>query len=426
MENKQRDNIVEERQKTSAVALVHDFLLYYGGAEQVLKELKGIYKEAPIYTLMKDEENEELVKDFGIIGKNNFEGLFKKYSPQIFRSRTSPSFHSGRGTASKICSPLKTRRVHTSFLQKFPKFLRKHHRWLVPFMPTAVETFDLRDYDVVISSSSAFAKGLVVKSKVKHISYIHAPMRYVWDWNKEYLEEKKLKGKVKFFTRLLLNYLRMWDRLSAERPDYLIANSKYTAERIKKYYRREAEVIYPPVEVDKFIPTKENDGYFLTVGRLVPYKKVDLLVQVFQKMKLPLVIVGDGPEKKRLEKMIKGDKRIKITGWVSEEKKIKLFQRAKAFVVATEDDFNITAVEAMAAGKPVIALGKGGTKETVVEGITGEFFKTATMEMIADAIGRFRENEKQYNYLEIRKRAEKFSSDIFREKIKNFVNKVLE
>jgi len=136
--------------------------------------------------------------------------------------------------------------------------------------------------------------------------------------------------------------------------------------------------------------------------------------------------VGDGPEKKRLEKMIKGDKRIKITGWVSEEKKIKLFQRAKAFVVATEDDFNITAVEAMAAGKPVIALGKGGTKETVVEGITGEFFKTATMEMIADAIGRFRENEKQYNYLEIRKRAEKFSSDIFREKIKNFVNKVLE
>jgi len=289
-------------------------------------------------------------------------------------------------------------------------------------MPTAIETFDLRDYDLVISSSSAFAKGVVVKSRVKHICYMHAPMRYVWDWNREYLEESKLKGKTKFITRLFLNYLRMWDRISAERPDYLIANSKYTAERIKKYYRRESTVIYPPVAVEKFTPTKENAGYFLTVGRLVPYKRVDLLIQVFQKLKLPLVIVGDGPEKEKLEKMVRGDKLIKVLGWVSDKKKVRLMEQARAFIVATEDDFNITAVEAMAAGKPVIALEKGGTAETVQESFTGEFFQTATTEMIADAIGRFIENESNYDYLEIRKRAEKFSTKVFREKIKEFVN----
>ena len=370
---------------TPVVAFVHDFLLYYGGAERVLKELSNIYKDAPIYALLKNVENKELVEDF----KMNDDRI-----------------------------------VMTSFLQKFPKFLRKRHKWLVPFMPTAVETFDLRDYDVVISSSSAFAKGVVVKSKVKHICYMHAPMRYVWDWNREYLEESKLKGKAKLFTRFFLNYLRMWDRISAERPDHLIANSKYTAERIKKYYRRESIVIHPPVDVEKFTPTKENSGYFLTVGRLVSYKRVDLLIQVFQKLKLPLVVVGEGPEKEKLQKMTKGEELIKVLGWVSDEKKIKLMEQSRAFITATEDDFNITAVEAMAAGKPVIALEKGGTAETVVKGVTGEFFKIATMEMIADAIGRFIENENNYNHQQIRSHAEKFSSKIFKEKIKNFVENI--
>jgi glycosyltransferase involved in cell wall biosynthesis len=174
--------------------------------------------------------------------------------------------------------------------------------------------------------------------------------------------------------------------------------------------------------VEKFTPTKENAGYFLTVGRLVPYKRVDLLIQVFQKLKLPLVIAGDGPEKEKLEKMVRGDKLIKVLGWVSDKKKVRLMEQARAFIVATEDDFNITAVEAMAAGKPVIALEKGGTAETVQESFTGEFFQTATTEMIADAIGRFIENENNYDYLEIRKRAEEFSTKVFREKIKEFVN----
>ena len=381
--NKNNDN---SKITKPAIVLVHDFLLYYGGAERVLKELSDIYKEAPICTLMKNEKNKELVEKFKM-------------------------------SDDKV--------VKTSFLQKFPKFLRKRHKWLVPFMPTAVETFDLRDYDVVISSSSAFAKGVVVKSKVLHICYMHAPMRYVWDWNREYLEENKLRGRMKLFTRLFLNYLRMWDRISVERPDYLIANSKYTAVRIKKYYRRKAIVIYPPVDVEKYIPRKENAGYFLTVGRLVPYKRIDLLIQVFQKIKLPLIIIGDGPDKKKLEKMVKNNKLIKVLGWVSDEKKIKLFEQARAFVMATEDDFNITAVEAMAAGKPVIALEKGGVIETVQAGVTGEFFQIASMELIADAVGRFVENENSYDYLQIRKRAEEYSSEIFRGKIKEFVDDVV-
>jgi glycosyltransferase involved in cell wall biosynthesis len=388
-----------------AVALVHDFLLYYGGAERVLKEFREIYQGAPIYTLLENEDNKELIKDFGSSRK-----MAEK--PPKFSHKF------------ENLTPFTQGVVKTSFLQKFPKFLRKRHKWLVPLMPTAVETFDLRDYNVIISSSSAFAKGVVVKSKIKHICYMHAPMRYVWDWNREYLEESKLKGKTKFFTRLFLNYLRMWDRISAERPDYLIANSKYTAERIKKYYRRKSTVIYPPVDVEKFTPTKENAGYFLTVGRLVPYKRVDLLIQVFQKLKLPLVIVGDGPEKEKLQKMVKDDKLIKVLGWVSDEKKAKLLEQSRAFITATEDDFNITVVEAMAAGKPVIALEKGGTAETVQVGNTGEFFKTATMEMIADALGRFIENENNYDYLKIRQRAEEFSTKIFREKIKEFVRAV--
>ncbi len=385
-----------------AVALVHDFLLYYGGAERVLKEFREIYQGAPIYTLLENEDSKELVKDFGSSRK-----MTEK--PPKFSHKF------------ENLTPFTQGVVKTSFLQKFSKFLRKRHKWLVPLMPTAVETFDLRDYNVIISSSSAFAKGVVVKSKIKHICYMHAPMRYVWDWNREYLEESNLKGKTKFFTRLFLNYLRMWDRMSAERPDYLIANSKYTAERIKKYYRRESTVIYPPVDVEKFTPTKKNADYFLTVGRLVPYKRVDLLIQVFQKLKLPLVVVGDGPEKEKLQKMVKGDKLIKVLGWVSDEKKVKLLEQSRAFITATEDDFNITAVEAMAAGKPVIALERGGTAETVREGLTGEFFKTATMEMIADALGRFIENENNYDYLKIRQRAEEFSTKIFREKIKEFV-----
>ncbi len=314
--------------------------------------------------------------------------------------------------------------VRASFLQKAPNFLKNRHKYLFPLMPTAVETFNLRDYDVVISSSSAYAKGVIVKPKTIHISYTHCPMRYVWDWQHEYVQEQKLGGKAKLATRFFLNYLRMWDRASAERVDYFVANSTYTAGRIKKYYRRNSKVIYPPVKVNSFVSQKEHKGYFLTVGRLSAYKRIKLLVEVFNKLKLPLVIVGDGEQRSELEKMAEGNKAIKILGWLEDEKLRKLYQHARAFVCASEDDFNITAVEAMAAGKPVIALRKGGVEETVQAGITGEFFDAPQMEIVADGVRRFMENEKQYDFKKIRARAEEFSEERFRSKFEKFVEQV--
>lgn len=359
------------------IALVHDFLLYWGGAESVLKNLAELYPGAPIYTLLKNDE------------------LVKKYFAD--------------------------NEVQASFLEKFPAWWKKRHKLLFPMMPSAVESFDLREYDLVISSSSAFAKGIVVKSKIPHVCYMHAPMRYVWDWGHEYLEEQRLKGKSKLMLRFFLNYLRMWDRASAQRPDHLIANSKYTAQRIQKYYRREAEVIYPPVNVEKFTAQKENEGYFLTVGRLSAYKRVDLIIDVFKKLNLPLVIVGDGQERERLQKMVGSGDQIRILGWMEDEKLVKLYQNARAFVCASVDDFNITAVEAMAAGKPVIALRQGGVTEIVIEGETGEFFDSAKMEIAADGVRRFIENENNYDHLRIRQRAEKFSKERFQE---NFISHI--
>lgn len=361
------------------IAIVHDFLLYYGGAEKVLEEISSLFPKAPIFVLLENNK------------------MAEKYFPQ--------------------------KEIIGSFLQKAPKFLRRRHKYLLPLMPTAAETFDLRDYDVVVSSSSAFAKGVVVKPKTKHICYMHCPMRYVWDWSYEYVQEQRLKGKAKLFTRFFLNYLRMWDRASADRVDHFVANSQFTAERIKKYYRRDSDVIYPPVSVEKFSPIKENDGFFLSVCRLSGYKRVKLIVDVFQKLKLPLVVVGEGNQRCELEKMTQGDPMIKIIGWVDEAKLIKLYERSRAFVCASEDDFNITAVEAMAAGKPVIALRKGGVVETVQEGVTGEFFDAPQMEIMADGVRRFIENEGNYDCLKIRLRAEEYSQKRFKSQFKDYVEK---
>lgn len=367
------------------IALVHDFLLYPGGAEKVLQTMAQLFPTAPIFTLIKNE----------------------KLAKEMFPNR----------------------KVYTTFLQKAPLFLKKEkrHRYLLPFMPTAAETINLRDFDVAISSSSAFVKGLVVKPKTTHFSYIHAPMRYVWDWNREYIEEARLKGGIRFSTRLFLNYLRTWDRASADRPDFLIANSRYTSLRIKKYYRRQSQVIYPPVEVEKFTPTKEHQDYFLSVGRLVPYKQQKLLVNAFAKLNLPLTIVGEGPQKEELKEEAGGNPNIKILGYVKEEELVELYQNCRAFVCAAEDDFNITCIEAMAAGKPVIALNQGGTAETVIPGVTGELFEAAQLELIADGVRRFIENEEKnvYNIDTIRAHAENFSTEKFKENIKRIINEKL-
>ncbi|MFO7807657.1 MAG: glycosyltransferase [Candidatus Moraniibacteriota bacterium] len=374
-----------KRNINKKLALVHDFLLYYGGAESVLDHIAEFFPDAPVYTLLANNKN-----------------LKQKNSG---------------------FNQINRREVRESFLRKFPRFLRKRHQLLLPFMPTAVESFDLRDYNWIITSSGAFSKGIVVKSYTKHICYMHSPMRYLWDWNHEYLQENKLRGKSKIFTRLFLNYLRMWDRASAQRPDYLIANSQYTASRIWKYYRRNSCVIYPPVKMNDIKPCASNEGYFLTVSRLSDYKRVDVLIDAFDKLGLPLVIIGDGKQRKYLERKIKKEcvnfDKIKIMGWLEREELIKKYQNARAFIFASEEDFGVAPVEAMAAGKPVIAYRKGGALETVKEGASGEFFDYCQVEIIADAVRRFIEKEEEYDYERIRKSVEGFNEDNFK---KNFLN----
>jgi len=365
------------KQREQKVAIVHDFLIHYGGAEAVLEVLCEMFPKADIFTLLYDEQSVDNWKKTWLAGH----------------------------------------RVQGSFLQKFPVFLKKRKKWLLPLMPTAGENFNLRDYDLVISSSSAFAKGVVLKPKTLHFCYLHAPMRYVWDYGKEYIEEQVLGGKMKFLIRFLINYLRLWDRASAQRPDFMIANSYYTAKRIEKYYRRESKVIFPPVRVSDFKVQKENQGYFLTVARLSPYKRIELLVEVFSKLNLPLVIVGDGEEREKLKKIIieKKANNIKMMGFVSRERLIDLYQNCRAFVFAADDDFGMVLVESMAAGKPVIALRAGGACEIVVEGETGEFFDEPVLEVAADAIRRFISRENLYSGEIIRKRAELFSREKFKE-----------
>lgn len=365
------------------VALVHDFLNQWGGAERVLEALQEMFPEAPIFTLLYDPAKM----------RGKFEGAD----------------------------------VRTSFLQKFPKFLKKRHKWLLPFLPTAPETFNLRDYDLVISSSGAWSKGVIVKPKTIHVCYCHSPMRFAWDWNEKYLGEQELGKKRKIFARLLLNYIRMWDKAAADRPDFFIANSKYTAARIKKYYGRESAVVYPPVGMGKFeIESREtrdaiSNSYFLIVSRLSPYKKIEVAVEAMNKLDLPLVVIGEGdPKYVKYLKSVAGPK-TKFLGWKSDEKTREYFANCRAFLFPGEDDFGITSVEAMSFGKPVIALGRGGATETVIEGETGEFFDEPAVEVLADAVRRFQQNEKNYDPAKIHEQARKFSKEKFAENIKKMI-----
>jgi len=411
----------EKKDKKLKVALLHDFLLYPGGAERVLKVLSGMFPEAPIYTLLYNQEN------------------------------------MGEMFAGKDIRP--------SYLQRFPKFLKKHYQWLAPFFPVVPETFDLREYDLVISSSGAWMKGIVTKMSTTHIAYLHSPMRFVWDYNERYFQEKGKSPSI--FKRFFLSYLRIWDRLAGDRPDFLIANSIYTQKRIEKYYRRQSTVIYPPVssnqenldmdsslrecnhskqsralrsylfatppradrddgrdvEAEKLMP-KKLESYFLVVSRLSPYKKVDVVVEAFNKLGLPLVVIGQGQQEKHLRKIAKDN--VRILGWQTDEVTRQYYEKARGFIFPAEDDFGLTAVEAMNFGVPVIAYRKGGAKETVQEGVTGEFFDAQTPEVLADGVRRFLDNEDKYDKEVIKKRGGEFSKERFEKEIREFIEKVLE
>lgn len=361
-------------------AIVHDWLISeVGGAEKVVKAIHQLYP-SPIFTLVKN--NQKLKGSY-------FEDL----------------------------------EIISSFLQKFPKAEKKYQSYL-PFFPLAIEHFDLSKFDCVISSSHCVAKGVITSPDHLHICYCHTPMRYAWDLMHDYLRDAKLdKGIKGFFAKVILHYLRGWDTHSSNRVDHFVANSNYVAKRIAKFYGREATVIYPPVDVDLFelVPKKEN--YYLAASRLVPYKRIDLIVEAFTKMEdKKLVVIGDGPEMKKL-KQISG-KNVELLGYQSDAVLKMHMQKAKGFVFAAIEDFGILPVEVMATGTPVIAFGKGGALETVVENKTGIFYEEQTSFAIMNAIKRFEELE--FDPRECRKRAEFFSLERFKREFSQFVERGLE
>lgn len=356
------------------IALVHDHLIQEGGAELVLKIFNSLFPDAPIYTLVAD--------------KKKFKNIFPHTD------------------------------IHTSFLQHIPGS-SKYYQWFLPLMPAATEMYDLSEYDVVLSSSSAFSKGIITKSTTLHLCYCHTPTRYLWTDTHSYIRELHRSGIVKRFLPFFLTNIRMWDRLAADRVDTFIANSKTVQERIRKYYRRESDIIYPPVELSQFSIAHSIGDYYLAGGRLAAYKRVDLVVQAFNRLGLPLKIFGDGPELVKLKKISK--KNITFLGRVTQEERQELYRKCIAYIHPQEEDFGITLLEATASGRPVIAFAAGGALETVVDGVTGVFFTDQDWAAIIDAVLRFK--PEQYNPETVRAYALQFNADRFKQEIKNYIER---
>lgn len=355
------------------IAFVHDFLLYWGGAERVLFGLHTLFPEAPIYTIMSDK------------------AFVKKFFPQ---ATINPSFSK-------------------------PSIIS--HRAFLPFLPTAIESLNLDEYAVVISSG-VFSKGIITKPKTVHIHYCHTPPRFLWEEEKKYIRDTVPFG-FKILTRFTSHWLRIWDRQAGEyRVDKMIANSKWTAERIKKIYGRKARVIYP--FIDQRLTMNDQrltmNDYFLIVSRLQRYKNIELPIKVFNRLNLPLYIVGEGPDRKRLEKIAK--KNIVFLGFKKEAHLPLLYRHARALILPSVEDFGLTAAEAMAQGTPVLAYKRGGAIETIKEGKTGEFFDELTRQSFWQGLQKFLTNENQYKKTHIITHAQKFSYNIFKEKILTEVN----
>lgn len=354
------------------IALVHDWLNTLGGAERVLIELHKIFPDAPIYTLFEN----------------------KKFTSQYL-------------TDAKIIP---------SLLQKAP-FITKTYKYFGLLMPSIVEFFDLSDYDVVISSSVIFSKGLVLNLKTRHICYCYSPTRSLWDRHIDYESNS-------WQSLLARHLLRIWDRQASDRVDQFVAISEHIRGRIKKYYRKDAKVIYPPVNIIQNSRFKiQNSVYYLIVSRLYLHKNIDIAIQAFNKLNLPLLIIGAGPEYRNLKNKIENFKNIKLLGFVSDEELPQYYTNCKAFIMPQEEDFGLTPIEAMSYGKPVLALRKGGALETTIEGVTGEFFDDPIPEALVDGIRRLNDNYLNYDSETIKSHAQKFSRDKFRQEMLELVNK---
>ena len=360
------------------IAIVHEWFAEYAGSERVVESFTNLWPDADVFALV-DLLNED-----------------------------------------KRRIILKSKRPITSFIQKMP-FAKTKHRYYLPLFPLAIERFDFTGYDIIISSSHAVTKGLKKTPNQLHISYCHSPMRYAWDNTELYLDQANISKGLKGFTaRKIINYLRKWDLKTASRPDFLIANSKFIAGKIKRIYNREADVIYPPVDVNKFDCVKEKGDYFLTASRMVPYKRVDLMVEAFSKMTdKKLKVVGQGSEFKNIKNNVAPN--IELLGYKNDKELKTLLQKARAFVFAAEEDFGITVVEAMACGTPVIALNKGGTAETVIDSKTGILFNSQNVKSIKEAVLQFEDTAGLFNPQIISDHARQFNREIFEGKIKEYV-----
>ncbi|MBP9802622.1 glycosyltransferase [Patescibacteria group bacterium] len=360
------------------IALAHDHLFQNGGAERILATLANIYQQAPIFTLIND----------------------KKVSSALFAQD----------------------RVRTSILQKLPA-RNKIFPYFLPLMSKIWKNTDLSEYDLVISSSSAFVKGVKVGENTKHICYCHAPTRYLWDDKDEYLGNLEVNFLSRLVLKKLLPILKKWDFEQAQNVHYFLANSKFIAEKIAKHYHKKAQVIYPPIKVDDFQiadPADKIEDYYLIVSRLRPYKKVDLAIEAFNNLRLPLKIIGSGSEYPRLKKMASDN--IEFLGELSDKERNHYLSHCKAFIYPQVEDFGISALEAMASGRPVVAYGKGGVLETIIDQKTGLFFHEQNWAALAHTILRFQ--EMQFDPYFIREHVRQFDQELFVKNLNFFISSI--
>lgn len=366
------------------VALIHDWLTGMRGGEKCLEIFCELFPMADLYTLL----------------------------------------HL-KGTVSPV---IENRRIETSFIQRLP-FVARRYRHYLPLFPTATEQFDLRDYDLILSSSHCVAKGVVTHPGTRHICYCHTPMRYVWSMYQDYFGAGRVGRLQKVVISLSSNYLRMWDVISANRVDDFIANSAHVKKRIERYYRRDAAVIHPPVETQNTFLSTQSDDYYLIVSALVPYKRIDLAIHAFNHLQKRLVIVGQGSEEKRLKKMARSN--IEFVGWAAGEQLAAYYANCRALIFPGEEDFGIVPLEAQAYGKPVIALGRGGALETVrgiqapgtAKNHTGVFFERPDAMALKQTVEYFETLSFSPEF--IRAHALNFDREIFRQKINTFIFKKL-
>ncbi|HDZ0895314.1 TPA: glycosyltransferase family 4 protein [Klebsiella pneumoniae] len=365
-----------------SIGIIADWLITYAGSEKVIAEFIKLYPEAELYSVV------DFLSDEKRIHFNN-----------------------------KI--------AQTTFIQNLPKAASKYKNYL-PLMPLAIEQLDVSKHDIILSSCHAVSKGVLTGPDQLHISYVHSPIRYAWDLQHQYLKEAGLdRGLKGMMAKWLLHKMRLWDYRTSNGVDHFIANSHFIARRIKKVYGRDADVIYPPVDVERFTLCTNKEDYYLTASRMVPYKRIDLIVEAFSKMPdKKLVVIGDGPEMKKIKS--KATKNIDILGYQSDQIMQEHMQKAKAFVFAAEEDFGITPVEAQACGTPVIAFGKGGALEKIQPlgnaNPTGLFFKEQSLQDLVDAVNSFEANESMFDYENCRSHALKFSVQRFNDEIASFIS----